>query len=119
MLSVLMHCQAQIRVQSRTVALLVLAVTALTCIVGLASPVMADSVGQDCFGAACGDQIGCGQPAQPQTSSGSLVHLVALPAAVERDLVLARTETRSVGPPSLKATGHSFVPVAPRSPPAA
>jgi hypothetical protein len=110
--------RVQIRIQPRTVAVLVLAVTALVCLGGLAGPAMAGSMSQDCYGPACEAQIGCGQPAQPQASSGSSVHLVALPAAVERGLLLTKTETRSIGPPPLRAAWHPFAPVAPRSPPA-
>jgi len=113
-----MHLRVQLRNQPRTIAVLVLVATALVCVSGLASPAMAGSMSQDCFGPACEDQIGCGQPAQPQASSGSSVHLVALPAAGERALVFAKTETRSIGPPPLGAARYSFAPVAPRSPPA-
>lgn len=118
MLWLLMHFVARIRISPRTVAVFMLAVTALVCLGGLASPAMAGSMGQDCFDLACEAQIGCGQPAQLQ-ASGSAVQLAALPAAVERGLVFARTETRSGGPPPPRAPRHSFAPAAPRSPPAA
>jgi len=114
-----MRSRIRIRFQPRTVARLLLAVAALTCLGGLAGPAMAGSMSPDCFGPVCEDQIGCGQPAQPQVSSGSSVHAVALPAAVERGVVLAGTEALSVGPAPPSAARHSFASVAPRSPPAA
>jgi len=118
MLWMVMHFRARIRVQPRAIAVLVLAVTVLACVVGLASPAMAGSMGQNCFGPACGDQIGCGQPAQPQTSPGSSVLLVALPAAVELGLVIERTEAPTVGPPAAGLARQPVAPHVPRAPPA-
>jgi hypothetical protein len=108
----------RIRIQPFTVALLVLTVTALACLSAF-GPAMADSMGQNCPGPACEDQIGCGQAAPPPVVSGPSTLLVALSAAVGRALVLARTEMRSTGPPPLRAVEPSFAPVAPRSPPTA
>ena len=112
------HFLARIRIKPQALAVLVLAVTALTCVGGLASPAMAGSMGQNCFGPECGDQIGCGQPAQPQTSPRSSVHLVALPAAVELGLISEPTEAPTVGP---SVAGLAWQPLAqhvPRAPPA-
>lgn len=114
-----MPFMVRIRTQPRAVAVLMLAVTALVCVGGFASPAMAGSMDQSCFGPACEDQIGCAQPAPPSASSGSSIHLIALPAAVERGLVLAKTDTLVLGPPPLIVARRSFAPVGPRSPPAA
>ncbi|SRR5712691_887581 len=118
MLWMLMHFRAPIRVQPRAIAVLVLAVTVLACVVGLASPAMAGSIGQNCFGPACEDQIGCGQPAQPQTSPGSSVHLVANPAAVELGLISEQTGAPTVGSLAARPARQLVAPLAPRAPPA-
>lgn len=118
MLWMLMHFLARIRIQPRALAVLVLAVTALACVVGLASPTMAGSMGPNCFGPACEDQVGCGQPAQTQTSSGSSVHLVALPAAVEFGVIAEQTAAPTVGPPAARPARKFVSPLVPRAPPA-
>jgi len=107
----------RIRVPLRA-CVLMLAVLAVVCAADLARPAMVMAGGQDCVGPACDDQIACGQPTQPQLSSGSSDHLVALPAAGEHVLGLAKTETRTVGPPPIRVIWQSLVRLASRSPPA-
>lgn len=104
---------------SRVVAMAVMVVVALSCVVSFVQPVMAAAGAQNCLGPGCQDQIACGQPAQPQASSGSSVQAVALPATVGAGPVLERTETPAIGPPPIRVAWRSVARLAPRSPPAA
>lgn len=114
-----MHGRTLIRVMlPRALRGLILAITALVCFGGATTPAMMVSMGQDCVGPACEDQI-CGEAAPPYVPSGFSVQLIMLSSAVERTPALARTETRSVGPPPQKAAQPSLAPAAPRSPPLA
>jgi hypothetical protein len=101
------------------VPVLLLAVLTAVCAADLARPAMVMAGGQSCVGPMCEDQIACGQPTQPQISSGSSIHLVALPASGERLLGLVKTETRTLDPPSPRVIRHSLAPLGSRSPPAA
>ena len=100
------------------VCVLMLAVLGAVCVADLARPAMVMAGGQDCVGPACEDQAACGQSAQPQVSSGFSIHLVAVPASREHVIGLAKTETRTVGPPPARVVWQSLVPLASRSPPA-
>ena len=105
-------------VMSRVATMAVMVVVALSCVVGFVQPAMAAGGGQDCLGPGCQDQISCGQPAQPQASSGSSVQPVALPAAVGAGPAPERTEPPAIGPPPIRVAWQSVARLAPRSPPA-
>lgn len=91
----------------------------MLCVGDLIHPAMAAAGGQDCFGPGCQDQISCGQPAQPQASSGSSIHVVVLSVTDETGPALKPLEAPAIGPPSHRVSGHPVAPSAPRSPPAA
>lgn len=106
-------------VMSRVVTMAVMVVVALSCVVGFVQPAMAAAGGQNCLGPGCQDQIACGQPAQPQASSGSSVQAAVLPATVGAGPALERIETPAIGPPPIRVAWQSVARLAPRSPPAA
>ena len=111
-----MKIAGSIRIPRRAWVLL-LAVLVGLCATDLAGPAMVMADGQNCAGPFCEVQIGCGQPTQPQNSSGSVIHLVAAPASAERLLPPVRIETQSVDffPPRLSSS--SLSPPASRAPP--
>lgn len=98
--------------------ILLLAVLVALCATDLAGPAMVMADGQDCAGPFCEVQIACGQPIQPQNSSGYAIHLVATPASGERLLQPARIVTRFVDLPSARVSWPSLGPSASRAPPA-
>jgi hypothetical protein len=111
-------------IRTQVVAITLMMVIAVICVGAFAQPAMAMAMamanGHDCVGPGCGDQLACGQPSQPQASSGpsQQLSLVALPviarvAAVEGD---GTAVTRS---PPLPRPSQPFGPSAPRSPPSA
>ena len=114
---VLMDSTARIWVLMRA-GVLLLAVVAIVCAGDLARPAMVMAGGQDCAGPACEDQIVCGQPTQPQASSGSSIHLAALRVSTERAPGFFQTETRTVGPPPARVIVQPAASLASRSPPA-
>lgn len=111
-----MKIATSIRIPRRALVLL-LAVFVGLCATDLAGPAMVMADGQNCAGPFCEVQIGCGQPTQPQNSSGSAIHLVAAPASGERLLPPVRIETRSVDFSPPKLSSSSLGPAASRAPP--
>jgi hypothetical protein len=111
-----MKIAGSIRIPRRAWVLL-LAVLVGLCATDLAGPAMVMADGQNCAGPFCEVQIGCGQPTQPQNTSGSAIHLVAAPASAERLLPPVRIETRSVDFSPPKLSSSSLGPAASRAPP--
>jgi hypothetical protein len=84
-------------------------------------PAMTFASGQDCSGPGCDDQIACGQPTQPQASSGPLgnVSFVALPVTLGAAVVECDGRAMTPSPPPPRSASWPFAPSAPRSPPSA
>lgn len=102
-----------------TVAALLLAAVVAACLADLNAPTMAAANVQDCSGPACDQQFVCGQPAQPQISSGHPLQFIAAPATIEADLAPETSCGRlAPGSPPARLAWQSVAPLAPRSPPA-
>lgn len=99
-------------------SVVLLAVLVALCAADLAGPAMVMADEQGCTGPFCDIGIGCGQPTQPQTSSGSALHFVATPASGERLLPPAMGETRTVDRSPGRVTWQALGPPASRAPPA-
>ncbi len=101
-------------------AVLALAFMALACLGDVLRPAMAAAADPHCFGVACEDQIGCGQPASPSASSTSAAHSIPL-VSVSGVPDLA-PEAATAWPVCLSALSRAqqpIAPFAPRSPPLA
>jgi hypothetical protein len=88
------------------------------CAADLTGPAMVMADGQHCAGPACETQVVCGQPSQPQISSGAPIQVIAVPASGESLVGPVDTDTRMVDPPLATLPCTSFGPLASRSPPA-
>jgi hypothetical protein len=107
-----------IQLQTRAVAVIVLALTALACLASFAPAGMGMASGQDCFGPACPQQVTCARadqapaaPSRPLVASLAIVGF-SVPAAW---LLQGRMLPPTTVPPSRR----SVSPLASRSPPAA
>ncbi len=107
-----------LRLQTRAIALIVLALTALTCVTTFAHANMVTVPGQDCFGPGCEQQITCARPDQAITPSKQIPGpLAAVPSAATGVLPPPR-QTMPVGPIVATPSSRSVCPLGPRSPPA-
>jgi hypothetical protein len=101
------------------VAIVLMVGIAAICTGALVQSAMALASGQDCSGPGC-DQIACGQPLQPQATSGpsASVSLVAVTVPVAAAMIEAHGTMTA--PPTLSSpASRPFGPSAPRSPPSA
>jgi hypothetical protein len=108
-------------IRTQVVAITLMMVIAVVCVGAFAQPVMAMANGHDCVGPGCDDQLACGQPSQPQASSGSSqqLSLVALPVTASVAGVEGDGTTVTPSPPLPPSASQPFGPSAPRSPPSA
>jgi len=109
-----------VRFQTRAIAVILLALTALACVATVAHAGMGMMSGQDCFGPACAQQITCNRTDQaPAPSSRQLAGPLA--TAVSFAIEVALPQSRATAPaPTLAAPNRRPAsPLAPRSPPAA
>ena len=111
-----MKIEGSIRILRRACVLL-LAILVGLCATDLVGPAMVMADGQNCVGPFCEVQIGCGQPMQPQSSSGSAIHLVAAPPSGERLLPPIRTQTAPVDLSPTLGSSATLGPPASRAPP--
>ena len=109
-----------VRLQTRAIAVILVALTTLACVVSFAHAAMGTISGQDCFGPACAQQITCASTDQAPAPS-SMQPAGPLATAVSFAIEVALPQSRAMAPaPSLAAPDRRPVgPVAPRSPPAA
>jgi hypothetical protein len=98
---------------------LLLVALVVVCAADLTSPVMAMADGGPSVGSACETQVACGQPGQPQVSSGFPIQFVfvALPVSEERLVAPVETGARTVDRSPSRLPWKSLGPLAPRSPP--
>ena len=109
-----------VRLQTRAIAVILVALTTLACVVSFAHAGMGVMSGQDCFGPACAQQITCASTDQAPAPSSS--HLAGpLATVVSFAIEVALPQSRAMAPaPTLAAPDRQPVsPLAPRSPPAA
>jgi hypothetical protein len=108
-------------IRARVLAAILMMVAAVICAATLVQPAMTFAGGQDCSGAGCDDQIACGQPTQPQASSGlsGNVSFVALPVTLRVAVVECDGAAMTPSPPPPRPASWRFAPSAPRSPPSA
>jgi hypothetical protein len=104
----------------RTTAVLALAFMALACLGNVLRPAMAAAADQHCFGGACEDQIGCGQPASPSGSSALAAHPIpVVSAGGVPDFASGAATAWPVWLSALSRDQQPIAPFAPRSPPLA
>lgn len=106
---------------ARAIAIALMMMIAVIGVGALGQPGMAFGGGQDCSGPGCDDQIACGQPIQPQATSGPSASIspVAVTVSVAPALIDAHDGTLTAPPILSSSASQSFAPSAPRSPPSA
>jgi hypothetical protein len=106
------------RLQTRAVAVILLALTALMCVASFAHAGMV-MVGQDCFGPGCEQQITCARPDQSLAPLRQLPGPVAMAGSAAFDVSPPPGQTMPMAPALGPAIDGPVSPLAPRSPPAA
>jgi hypothetical protein len=105
---------------TRVVAVVVLTLTALACLAGIAHANMGTASGQDCFGPGCEQRITCAGPDQviaPTAKPLAAPPVTVASAAIE--VLPAQNQRLPVAPPLVAPNLRAVCPLAPRSPPAA
>ncbi len=105
---------------TRVVAVIVLTLTALACLAGIAHANMGTPSGQDCFGPGCEQRITCAGPDQiiaPTARPHAAPPVTVTSAAIE--LLPAQNQRLPVAPLLVGPNLRAVCPLAPRSPPAA
>jgi hypothetical protein len=99
-------------------AVLALAFMALACLGDVLRPAMAAAADPHCFGVACDDRIGCGQPASPSVSPTSTAHSILLVfVSGVPDLAPEAAAVWAVWLSAPSRDRQPIAPFAPRSPP--
>jgi len=104
---------------TRTVAVVLVALTALACVSSFAHAGMVMVSGQDCFGPGCEPQITCARPDQAPAPLRQLPGPVATAGSAGFDVLLPPRRTMPMAPVLGPPIDRPVSPLAPRSPPAA
>jgi hypothetical protein len=109
-----------VRFQTRAIAVILLALTALACVATVAHAGMGMMPGQDCFGPACAQQITCTRTDQvPPPSSRHLAGPLATAVSFAIGVALPQSRGMTPAPTPAAPDRRPVSPLAPRSPPAA
>ena len=108
------------RLQTRAIAVILLALTALAGVATVAHAGMGMMPGQDCFGPACAQQITCARTHQaPAPSSRQLAGSLATVVFAAIAVSLPQSRTMALSPTPAAPSRRPDSPLGPRSPPAA
>lgn len=102
-----------------TLAVVLLAMVALACAANVARAEMMATLGGDCFGPDCPQQIMCARPDDATLASKQIAGPPGLAATTAAQLVAPAGHTTAVAPLVAVANWRPITSLAPRSPPTA